>query len=286
MYIYKTAVFFSQTDVSRKHTRRHCIIEKKLDIKADNKRLHNLTLASIGVMAYVFADIIHEVIGHGLTSLILGNKITLLTSVYFRSEPHSFVTDIFGPIFNLVAGLTIRAVLKQVDISNLYIKLLLILTMAFNFFWFSWMCIYSGITNKGDFAFYVSGQTELYIWRLFLIISGLFTYYLTFKLTLKRTGFQSLSAKINIRQLFRIPYLAAGISALIAVSFYRPFSFDNYIEAFIYPMFFPILFLSRQLKNSKRIDKAYSFGLQEKLILLGLTLAIFFSLTMGKGLKW
>jgi hypothetical protein len=236
-------------------------------------------------MAYVFADIIHEAIGHGLTSLILGNKIILLTTVYFRSETHSFITDAFGPILNLVAGLTIWTVLKQANFSNLYIKLLLILTMTFNFFWFSWMCIYSGITNKGDFAFYISGQTELYFWRLFLIIVGLFAYYLTFKLILKRTEFQSLLATINIRQLFLIPYLSAGITALIAVSFYKPLLFDNFYEAFVFPMFLPTLFLARQMKNSNRIDIGYSYGQQKKLIILGLTLFILFCFTMGQGIK-
>jgi hypothetical protein len=253
--------------------------------KDENILLHNLTLVFVGTMAYIFADIIHEAIGHGLTSLVLGNKITLLTSVYFRSETHSFVTDAFGPILNLLAGFTIWTVLKRVNISNLYIKLLLIYTMAFNFFWFSWMCIYSGITNKGDFAFYISGETELIIWRLILIIVGLFAYYMTFKLISKRTEFKSLSSTINIRQLFLIPYLAAGIFALIAVSFYRPLSFGNFYDAFVFPMFLPTLFLQRQSRGDNNLGRNYSFGQQRSLIISGITLIILFCLTMGQGIR-
>jgi hypothetical protein len=140
-------------------------------------------------------------------------------------------------------------------------------------------------TNKGDFAFYISGQTELFIWRLFLIISGLLFYYLTFKLTFKRTEFKNLAGGINSRQLFSIPYLSEGISALVAVSFYRPLLFDNFYEAFVFPMFLPTLFLGRQIRNNKNSDKKYSFGQQKNLIILGLTLFTLFCLTMGQGIK-
>jgi hypothetical protein len=251
----------------------------------NNKRLHNLTLVSIGAIAYVFADIIHEAIGHGVTCLILGNKITLLTSVYFRSEPHSFITDSFGPILNLIAGLTIWIILKHLNVANLYVKLLLILTMVFNFFWFSWMCIYSGITNTDDFALYIPTQTMLFFWRLFLMLVGLSTYFFTFKLTLKRTELQSVLATINVRQLFLIPYLSAGIFAFIAVSFYRPLSFDSYYEAFVFPMFLPTIFLARQLENNSRIGKQYFYGHKKQIIFFGLTLLILFCLTMGQGIK-
>ncbi len=251
----------------------------------DNKRLHNLTLVFIGALAYVFADIIHEAIGHGVTCLILGNKITLLTSVYFRSEPHSFITDLFGPILNLIVGLTIWIVLKQSNFTNLYIKLLLILTMAFNCFWFSWMCIYSGITNTDDFALYIPTQTKLFFWRLFLILVGLSAYFLTFKLTLKRTELQSVSPTINVRQLFLIPWLSAGAFAFIAVSFYRPLSIDSYYEAFVFPMFLPTIFLARQLENNNHTDKQYFYGHKKQIIFFGLALLILFCLTIGQGIQ-
>lgn len=235
-------------------------------------------------MAYIFADVTHEAIGHGFTSLILGYKITLLTSVYFRSETHSFITDACGPLLNLLAGLTIWAVLKHINFSNFYVKLLLVLTMAFNFFWFSWMCIYSGVTNKGDLAFYISGEKELFIWRLFLIILGFLAYFGTFQMIEKTIRFKSLAGIMNIKQLFFIPYLAAGIFALLAVSFYRPLSFDNFYEAFVFPMFLPTIFLGRQTKISNGIGKEYSFGQQKLILLSGLGLIIIFCLTMGTGI--
>jgi hypothetical protein len=104
-------------------------------------------------------------------------------------------------------------------------------------------------------------------------------------MTLKRAGFQSLLATINLRQLFLIPYLSAGIFSLIAVSFYRPLLFDNFYEAFVFPMFLPTLILTRQIKSNKFSGKTYSFEQHKSLIISGLTLFILFCLTMGQGLK-
>lgn len=61
-------------------------------------------LATIGIFSYVVADMIHEVVGHGGTCLILGNKIELLTSVYFKSRPGSILVDLGGPTASLIFG--------------------------------------------------------------------------------------------------------------------------------------------------------------------------------------
>src|SRR5215470_6235351 len=42
------------------------------------------TLAALGIAAYLIADVLHEVVGHGTACLMSGARITLLTSVYFR----------------------------------------------------------------------------------------------------------------------------------------------------------------------------------------------------------
>lgn len=246
---------------------------------------HILALVSIGAMAYIFADIIHEAIGHGITSLIVGNKIILLTSVFFRSERHSFITDALGPILNLVAGLLIWGVIRQVNLQNLYIRLLVVFTTAFNFFWFSWMCLYCGITNKGDFAFYFPTQTTLLIWRIALVVIGFISYYFTFQATSKQIKRQYIPAAVNLRQLFLIPYFSSGIAAIIAVSFYKPIRFENFYEAFMFPMFLPSLFLLRQAGNTNQSDRKYILAQQTPIIFSGLILFILFCLTIGHGIK-
>lgn len=251
---------------------------------------HNLTLISIGVIAYVFADIMHEVIGHGFTSLILGNKITLISSVYFRSTPHSFIADAFGPITNLFTGILIWFVLETISIKNFYLKLLLLIAMAFNFFWFSWLCIYGGITYTDDFAFNVSTETMLLVWRILLILIGIFSYRVAFFCTAKIASQlpRNFSVKL-LRQLFSIPYLSACIAALVAVSFYTPVSFDSYYEAITFPMFLPIIFIPAQLRKTtsfeNNTDTTFLKKQQTIIIITGLLFFIAFCLTSGKGIK-
>ena len=63
-----------------------------------------LTLAAVGVVAHVCADVSHEVLGHGVVCLLTGGKMTLLTSVFFRTEPLSRLVAAAGPCANLITG--------------------------------------------------------------------------------------------------------------------------------------------------------------------------------------
>ncbi|MCB0541417.1 MAG: hypothetical protein KDE33_28175, partial [Bacteroidetes bacterium] len=58
--------------------------------------------ASVGIASYMGADIVHEVIGHGGAALLAGFDITLLTSVYFKSNPVNILISICGPLSNLL----------------------------------------------------------------------------------------------------------------------------------------------------------------------------------------
>lgn len=69
------------------------------------KRQATLQLICATITAYMLSAIIYEMIGHGGTCLAPGGHITLLSSVYFRSNPHFFQVDAAGPLANLVVGL-------------------------------------------------------------------------------------------------------------------------------------------------------------------------------------
>lgn len=262
------------------------------------KLYHFLTLVSIGTMSYVIADIDHEAIGHGGACLVAGGRITLLTSVYFRSETHSFVTDAFGPLSNLAIGLLFWTLLRRANHFKAYTQLLLLHTMAFNLFWFSWLCFYAGITYKGDFAFDIRGATELLIWRISLIVIGISSYRVFFSLiasvALKLfNSFKNSFSVQQIRRLFLIPYLSAGVSALIAVSFFSPHSIDTFVEAINFPMFFPMLLIPRYLRISNNIfreetsalDESFLAKQQMNYIFYGVIIFIVFCCTMGRGIR-
>jgi uncharacterized membrane protein len=250
-------------------------------------------------MSYIIADIAHEAIGHGGACLIAGGKITLLTSVYFRSKTHSFITDAFGPLTNLAIGLLLWTLLRRANHFKAYTQLLLLHSMTFNLFWFSWLCFYAGITNKGDFAFDIRGDTELLAWRIFLVVIGILFYRIFLHLIVSVAliifnSFKHNFSKQRLRQLFLIPYLSAGVSALIAVSFFSPHSSDTFIEAINFPMFFPMLLIPRYLRKSienfhegiNDLDEPFKTKQQMNFIFYGVIIFTVFCCTMGRGIRF
>ena len=263
------------------------------------KLYHYFALVSIGTISYIIADIAHEAIGHGGACLIAGGKITLLTSVYFRSETHSFVTDAFGPLTNLAIGLLLWTLLQKANHFKAYTQFLLLHSMIFNLFWFSWLCFYAGLTNKGDFAFDIRGATELLTWRILLMVIGILSYRIFFNIIagMALKIFNSLKKNFStqqLRQLFLIPYLSAGVSALIAVSFFSPHSSDTFIEAINFPMFFPMLLIPRYLRKSNRtfqletsvLDEIFLTKQQLNFISYGAIIFTVFCCTMGRGIRF
>jgi hypothetical protein len=57
-----------------------------------------LNYSLIGIAAYIFADVIHEVVGHSGSCILLGYKIKLHSSVYFKSNPAGILVSICGPL--------------------------------------------------------------------------------------------------------------------------------------------------------------------------------------------
>ena len=262
-----------------------------MKIKTKSNKWHFINLIFIGILAYIFADVIHEVLGHGLSCIISGGKITLISSVYFRSQNHSFVTDSFGPLANVICGFLIWCFLKKSDFKNFHVKLLLIITMAFNFFWFSWQFLYASVINKGDFAFNIGSQNGQIIWRIFIFIIGLFAYLVFFKLigtTVKKRLNYNLFKIKDLNRLFSIPYLSAGISAIIIVLFYQPQTFETLLEAFVFPMFYPVILIPKYLRVEKDSENKKLTPAKNKLIIpiFGLIIFVLFCFTMGRGLRF
>ena len=131
-----------------------------------------------GIFSYMIADIIHEVIGHGGTCLVIGNRISLLTSVYFKSSPGNIIVDIGGPIANLIFGGLAFILLKKTTLP----KLLLLNVTAYNLFWFSGTILHSAVSNTGDWTFAINEISSRLPSKLILIVAGVLFYALFIRL--------------------------------------------------------------------------------------------------------
>ena len=249
-----------------------------------NLKFNNIiTFCLIGIAAYMATDIIHEVIGHSGTCLLIGQKIKLLTSVYFKSKPGSVLTDLGGPVSNLLFGFLIIYILQKKQNFSVTFRLLLTLIMIYNFYWFSGTILQSSFSKIGDFT-YALRQLNIGIFGKFiLIIGGLTSYYFTIRLNI--TQFNKINLifpKFPLRQFVYYSYIAAAVSATIAGLFFLPERIMAAHEGLLEMIAsIPIIFIGS--KDKIKID---AYNIQSKLITFNLIVTILFVLfcfTLGKG---
>lgn len=182
-----------------------------------------IALSLTGVLAYICADVIHEVIGHSGTCLLLGNKIRLLTSAFFKSSPGSFITDLGGPVANLLFGLLIYLILKYKINKSLFSSYVLLTVMSYNLFWFSGTILQSSFSKIGDFTYMMIKLHAGIAAKPILIIAAFIAYALSLRII--REQFLSLKLRfteISLKQSIRYSYLFAALAAIIAGLFFLP----------------------------------------------------------------
>ena len=249
-----------------------------------NQKTNNIIIsASIGITAYMFTDIIHEVIGHSSAALISGYDITLLTSVYFRSNPINFIIGLCGPLANLFFGLLLFVFLKYKTIKSSLIKILLTTIMAYNLFWFSGTIIESSYNKIGDWTFAVAQLNIGELTKPLLIGVGIIAYLLSIKLVANRfSDLKFRFSKITLRQSTYYAYFFGILAAILAGLFFVPDRIAASKEGLMEMVAsLPILFMNRkENENNKQLtDKTnliFYFAVFVTYIL--------FCLTLGKGI--
>ncbi|MBO9202065.1 MULTISPECIES: hypothetical protein [Niastella] len=242
-----------------------------------------IAISSVGVAAYILADIFHEVVGHGGTCLIIRNKVDLITSVCFKSNPGSFLTDIGGPITNLLFGLLIHAFLKKRKSHALLSTLFLLNIMAYNLFWFSGTLLQSGLSKAGDWTYTIKELNIGTIGKPVLVIAGTIAYLLSIKiiwLHVNRIGL--VFAEFPLRQSIVYSYFAAAIAATIAGLFFK---YDRIHAAFegllemsgSLPVMFIIPGIQTKVNN-------YELRASQIVIISIFILFIIFCFTLGRGI--
>ncbi|MDQ6808663.1 MAG: hypothetical protein M3Z64_04465 [Verrucomicrobiota bacterium] len=79
---------------------------------------HVLTVAAIGVLAFIATDVAHEVVGHGIGLFLAGGRgglftTTKLISETTRPEPFWRIFDLGGPVGNLIWTAMCLALLRK-----------------------------------------------------------------------------------------------------------------------------------------------------------------------------
>ncbi len=258
-----------------------------------------VTVAAIGILAFISTDLAHEVVGHGIGLLIAGGRSGILTTTRLIHEPHLpspgwRIFDIGGPAGNLIwAGLCFLAQ-RQIGRAVLALKLFLWATMSFSLSWEFGYLIKCGLTGQGDAMALTNGLTPGWLWRSLMFLVGVALY---------RWALRFISAEIhfvlstNVAQwrsrLVRLLTTLCGAGGLIACAgpFFDPrgrlemlnsgalTSFAAWVGLLAVPSFFPL--------QADKDPIAVGFvGRSIPLILLAAVASVLFVGVLGPGISF
>jgi len=191
---------------------------------AEKTHLDTFTLAAIGALACIAADMVHEVIGHGTVSWVTSDRILSLSTVAIQNATPSRLVAAAGTTVNCMVGILSLLLLRrfrQLTPTSYFLWVF----GAFNLFNDGYLIV-SACMNSGDWAAVISGLSPPWVWRGALGILGVILYVLSVRWVASfAIGFvDHRQAAIDDGERLVWPaYLAAG-AILTAASIFNPIS--------------------------------------------------------------
>ena len=182
-----------------------------------------VTLASIGAMACVVADMVHEALGHGTASWLMGDRLLLLSTVGTQNMSPNRTVSASGTLANCLVGAISLLSLRRVRKFTTWTYFLWVFG-AYNLMNVGYF-VYSALLNSGDWARVNAGLSPPWLWRCTLGIGGAILYFLMIRWTasiirdLVNLGEVAIS---DVQRLVLPAYLAGGAVMTVA-SVFNPF---------------------------------------------------------------
>lgn len=143
--------------------------------QAANAKDSLLTLAALGVIAYVFETIGHEALGHGSACLALGGQVEVIAPLWMRCSVTSKIITAAGPCFNLLAAAALGVVVYRRTRLTTF-AFLLWFGCAFNALVACGYLMVGGATTFGDWNVLLAPITPAWTWRAAALGFGLAAY--------------------------------------------------------------------------------------------------------------
>jgi hypothetical protein len=180
-----------------------------------------ITAAAVGVVACVLADMVHEALGHGVVSWIVGDRVLAISTVALQSADASRAVAAAGTVANCVVGALALVMFRRaraVTASSLFLWLF----AAFNLFNSGYL-VASALMKAGDWAVVIAGLAPVRIWRFAIGAAGALVYVLSVRwcagsmvMVARRGGLPP-----RPKQLALAAYVAAGV-VMTAASVLNP----------------------------------------------------------------
>jgi hypothetical protein len=144
---------------------------------AKDSQLNALTLAGIGALACIAADMVHEALGHGIASWLVADPILSLSTVALQTSDPSRVVSAAGTTANVIVGVLSLRLLRRVRRLTASAYFLWAFG-AFNLFNVGYLVASAGM-NSGDWAAVIGGLSPPWLWRCVLGLGGIIFYVLS-----------------------------------------------------------------------------------------------------------
>lgn len=177
-----------------------------------------LTLAALGIVAFVAETMLHEAGGHGAVCLSTGGDITLLTPLYMRCSVVTLPMVAAGPAMNLLCGglawLALRPLPARVGARHFFLWL----SLAFNWLVAAGYLLVGAATGFGDWPVLFQGIEPSWRWRVPVAVGALLLY-VGFRWVIARE-FVRLTGitKPDFSTLGRLILLPTGAAAVVAIA--------------------------------------------------------------------
>ncbi|MDP9159935.1 MAG: hypothetical protein M3O09_06860 [Acidobacteriota bacterium] len=181
-----------------------------------------LTVGSIGILAYMLGNILHEGVGHGGACILSGAVPLVLSSVHFECSQEGRLVMAGGTLMNLLAGAVFFALGRFTGHRYPRLKYFFWISMTVNLFTGTGYFLFSGIGGIGDWGEFIHGLGPQWLWRIGLTIVGAVAYLLVARISLLELrpligGYKEQRYARAVR-LSAIPYFAGGFLMCIAAT--------------------------------------------------------------------
>lgn len=175
-----------------------------------------LSLAALGVLAYVAETLVHEAVGHGGVCMASGGSLTFLAPLYMRCSVVTAAMIAAGPAANVVTGLLCLIALQAPSSRTGAFRYFLWLSFVFNWLVAAGYLLVGAATGFGDWGALFASVTPNWHWRVPAGALALASYLGTLRLAEREfhreTGIGSPTKRLLARMVL-IPAAAAAVVA-------------------------------------------------------------------------
>lgn len=153
-----------------------------------------MTVAAIAVIAYAFANVLHEGLGHGGACLVTGCTPKVLSSMHFDGDTAGLsraATNFIqagGTLANLLAAVLSFAWFRRDRAASVHTRYFAWLFGTVNLLHAAGYLLFSGVGNIGDWAEIVRGLQPAWAWRTSMAVLGGTTYWFSVRYALVTMG--------------------------------------------------------------------------------------------------